>query len=208
MTANLLETIRRIVRQELAQVRTAELGVVESALPHAGSSDHDNYACDVRLRNSGLLLKAVPVLTQRIGAVAIPSPGELVIVQFLDGDINAPVISGRAYTDQKRPPVNDVDQAILHLPLDAADSDAVHLELSSGDARLLSIRLGDGVTLTLQDDDPVLKIAVDGQEDVLKLDRDGALTVKTSGAVNLKGEDVTVEASGTLTLKGSTVNIN
>ncbi|MCP4655836.1 MAG: Rhs element Vgr protein, partial [bacterium] len=43
MSSTLFETIRRIVREEVARVRTAELAVVEEQHPHADDSDTDNY---------------------------------------------------------------------------------------------------------------------------------------------------------------------
>ena len=70
MSATLFDTIRRIVREEMASLPTAELGIVEALHPHASASDLDNYACTVRLRDSGLVLARVPVATPRIGAVA------------------------------------------------------------------------------------------------------------------------------------------
>ena len=51
------------------------------------------------------------------------------LVQFVAGDVNAPVIVGRLYNDEDRPPENEDGKAVLHLPLGAADDDAVHLEL-------------------------------------------------------------------------------
>jgi uncharacterized protein involved in type VI secretion and phage assembly len=205
---DLLDTLRRLIRQELAAVRTAELATVEAIHPHAGASDTDNYACTVKLRNSGLVLKAVPVATQQIGAASIPAPGELVLVQFLDRDVNAPVITGRLYNDQDRPPVNDAGLSVLHLPLDAADADAVHAELKSGDTRELSLKLGDGLELVLRDDDPVVELSVDGGKGTVQIDRDGAITITSQGNIKIEGADINIEASGTLTLKGQTVNIN
>ena len=49
-----------IVRHELGRMRIAELGLVDAVYPHSGGSDDDNYGCDVRLKNSDLLLKRVP----------------------------------------------------------------------------------------------------------------------------------------------------
>src|SRR5439155_612113 len=91
----LYETVRAIVRDQLATVRTAELGVVQDQHPHASEGDTDNYACTVTLRDSGIVLKKVPVATNRIGAASIPNVGDLVLVQFVGGDIHAPVITGR-----------------------------------------------------------------------------------------------------------------
>jgi uncharacterized protein involved in type VI secretion and phage assembly len=207
VSLTLYESIRKIVQQELTQVRTAELATVQDIHPHASSSDTDNYACTVVLRDSQIVLKHVPVATGRIGVASIPAVGELVLVQFLGGDVNAPVITGRLYNDQDRPPENDDGKAVLHLPLGAGDSDAVHIELESGNARKLVLKLGSGLELTLQDDDPAVKVDVGGNAKV-SVGSDGAVSVESQGKLELKGSEISVEAQGQLTLKGATVNIN
>ncbi|MDQ4043677.1 MAG: phage baseplate assembly protein V [Actinomycetota bacterium] len=207
MTLTLYETVQRIVQEELGRVRTVELAIVEEQHPHASDSDKDNYACTVRLRNSGIVLKQVPVATSRIGLASIPAVGELVLVQFVGGDINAPIVTGRLYNDEDRPPVNDDGQAITHLPLGAEDGDAVHVELHSGDKREISIKLGEGVSVNVVDDDPVVKVEVDGGKLKLQVDRDGAVTLESQGNVKLTGDQIVVEAQSQLDLKGGTVNI-
>lgn len=204
----LFDTIRRIVQEEIARTRSAELAVVQEQHPHADDSDKDNYACTVALRDSGIVLKQVPMATQRIGSVSIPAVGELVLVQFIGGDINAPVITGRLYNDEDRPPVNDDGQAIVHLPLGAGDSDAVHMELHSGNTRELVIKLGDGLALSLRDDDPVVELAVDGSRAMVTIDRDGAVKIESQGNINISGNEVNIEAQSQLNLKGNVVNIN
>ncbi|HEX7182493.1 MAG TPA: phage baseplate assembly protein V [Thermoanaerobaculia bacterium] len=208
MTATLYDTIRRIVQEEMGQVRTAELAVVEEQHP-------DEFASSVKLRDSGIVLRKVPVATQRIGAVSLPAVGDLVLVQFVGGDVNAPIITGRLYNDEDRPPANDDGQAILHLPLDAGDDDAVHWELHSGDKREIVLKLGGGLELNLRDDDPVVELSVDGGKATLKIERDGAVTLESQGnlkvkgaEVSLEGDSIKVEASGELNLKGAKVNLN
>jgi phage baseplate assembly protein gpV len=208
VTLTLLESIQRVVQHELGRVRTAELAVVQEQHPHASESDTDNYACSVTLRDSGILLKQVPVATARIGTVAIPAVGDLVLVQFIGGDLNAPVIIGRLYNDEDRPPVNEDGQAILHVPLGADDAEAVHFELRSGDARELILKLGTGLVVNLRDDDPVVEVDVGEGKAKLSIAQDGAVTLESSGNVSLKGTEIAIEASGQLTLKGATVNIN
>jgi phage baseplate assembly protein gpV len=208
MTLTLYETVQRIVQEELGRVRTAELAIVQEQYPHADDSDKDNYACTVRLRDSGIVLEQVPVATSRIGCVSIPALNELVLVQFVGGDINAPIITGRLYNDEDRPPVNDDGQAITHLPLGAEDSDAVHIELHSGETRELVFKLGSGIEINVRDDDPVVELKVDGGRLTLQVDRDGAVALESQGKVELKGNEISIEAQGQLNLKGGTVNIN
>jgi uncharacterized protein involved in type VI secretion and phage assembly len=208
VTLSLYETIQRIVQAELGRIRTAEFGVVQDQHPHASGGDTDNYACTVQLRNSGIVLKRVPVATGRLGSASIPAVGDLVLVQFIGGDVNAPIITGSLYNDQDRPPVNDDGQVVLHLPLGSSDSDGVHLELSSTNSREILIALGDGLKIHLQDDDPVIEITVDSGNAKIEIARDGGIKLESQGSVDIKGTDITVEAQGKLKLKGSTVNIN
>jgi uncharacterized protein involved in type VI secretion and phage assembly len=207
VTLTLFESIQQIVREELGRLRTAELATVQSQHPHSSSGDNDNYACTVVLRDSGIVLGHVPVATGRIGVASIPAVGELVLVQFLNGDVNAPVIVGRLYNDEDRPPENDDGQAILHLPLGASDDDAVHCELHSNGSRKAIVKLGSGLDLTVQDDDPAVHLDIGGNA-TLKIAKDGTVEIKGKD-VKLEGSgDVQIKASGQLTLKGSTVNIN
>ena len=207
MTLTLFDSIQQLVREEVGRIRTAELATVQKQHSHSSSGDSDNYACTVVLRDSGIVLARVPVATERIGSASIPAVGELVLVQFLNGDINAPVIVGRLYNDADRPPPNDDGQAILHLPLGASDDQAVHVELHS-DTRKAIVKLGSALALTVQDDDPVVKVDVAGQA-TLKIGKDGSIAIESSTDISIKGSsNVTLEAAGQLTLKGATVNIN
>jgi phage baseplate assembly protein gpV len=207
VTPGLYDTIRLIVRDELGRIRTAEVGIVEEQHPHSTESDKDNYACTVRLRNSGLILKQVPVATHRIGAVAIPGIGETVLVQFIGGDMNSPVITGRLYNEEERPPANEDGKAVLHLPSGAADSGAVHVELLSKDKREFTMRLGDGLVLSLRDDDPVVEVDVGGQA-TLSIARNGDVEVKSNGKLKFEGSEILIEAQGPLKLKGATIDLN
>ncbi len=163
----------------------------------------------MRLRDSGIVLKNVPVATSRVGSVSIPAVGDLVMVQFIGGDINAPVIIGSLYSDEARPPVSADGQAIMHLPRGASDSDAVHIELHSGDRREIVVKLGTGISLNIRDDDPVVELDVDGGKAKLEIGRDGSVKLEATADIEIKGAaNINVEAAGQLNLKGSVVNIN
>lgn len=199
-TLNLLETIQYIVRDELQRLRVAELALVQEQ-----HTDEDRYACSVRLRDSGVVLRQVPVATGRLGVVNLPAVGDLVLVQFIGGDINAPVITGSLYNDEDLPPANE-GKSVLHLPLAAKDDDAVHAEIISDGARELNLMLGAGLTINLKDDDPVVVIKADGNA-VLTIARDGSIELK-GGDVTISGNNVTIEAQSSLTLNGSPIKMN
>ena len=215
MNADTHQDLRRIIREELRGLRMPELAVVQESHPHAQADDSDNYACTVRLRDSDTVLGRVPVMTPRKGMTSIPDAGDLVIVQYLGGDANAPVILGTFYNDEDRPPENSPGEARLRLPADAGDGDGVDLRVSTEDTATTRITLGSSLEMVLQDDDPVVSIDVGGGQAALTIDSDGTLTLKSNKAIVLDGQEVTIkgtsvtaEAQGELTLKGAVINLN
>ena len=119
--STIVSTIQEIIRHELRHLRTVELGVVEAVYPHGDDSDNDNYGCDVRLKNRRLLLRRVPIATGHIGTVAVPNINDLVLVCFDKGDVNQPIVIGRLYNDEDRPPLNNPDEVIFRLPLNDSE---------------------------------------------------------------------------------------
>ena len=128
MSNSLFETIRSIVQQEIKQLRIGELAIVQEQHSHESDSDQENYSCTIALRDSNIVLSKVPVATSRLGMASIPDVGDLVLVQFLHGDINAPIIVGSLYNDEDRPPANASGQAVLQLPKDGSEGDGIHIK--------------------------------------------------------------------------------
>lgn len=202
--SELYDTLRKLIRQEIASLRTAELATVQEVYP----ADPDNYSCDLALRDSQLVLKHVPLLTSRKGFASVPDVGDMVLVQFVGGDLNRPLIIGSLYNDEDRPPENAAGQVVLNLPAQEAPDSALHLELNESGPMSLKLNIGDAVQLTLQDDDPVVTLDVGGNS-TLNIDRGGAVTIESNGDMNIKGAgNVQIEAGGQLNLKGSVINLN
>ncbi len=205
--SGLVPTIQAIVQQEMRRLRTAELGLVEEVYPHAADGDQDNYGCDVRLKNSGLLLKRVPVATGRIGTVAIPNVGDLVLLNFDHGDVNQPIVVGRLYNDEDRPPVSTTDEVIFRLPLAEADDKTIKAQVSNhqdqSPPREILVELDPKITLEVNDG----TVRATAGKTEMKLDQPGSsggtVTVfagATKITMNQDG-DLTVEAAGAMTLK-------
>lgn len=203
--SELLDTLRKLIRQEIGQLRGAELAVVQAVHP----ADPDNYACTIVLRDSDLLLKQVPLVTPRKGQASVPDVGDLVLVQFVGLDLNRPVIIGTLYNDQDRPPQNGAGQWLLNLPSQADPTDALRLELNESGPMSLKLNIGPALTLRLQDDDPVVTLKIGGDNATLSIDRAGAIQLESSGELSLKAAaNMTIEAGGELKLKGMVINLN
>ncbi len=219
--STIVDTIQAIVRQEMRGVRITELGVVEAVYPHSAASDMDNYGCDVRLKNSGLLLKRVPIATGRIGTIAIPNIGDLVLLAFDKGDVNQPIVIGRLYNDTDRPPLNNPDEVIFRLPLAESDDKTVKAAIRNIQGNTppreiivemppkITVRITDGTVRATagktemkldQPDGSGGTVTVVAGRTKITMNQDGDVTVEAAGAMSLK-------ATGDLTLEGQNVAI-
>ena len=205
MMIDTVATIQAIVRRELARVRIAELATVIEVQPHSSESDSDNYSCDVRLKNSKLELTRVPIATDRIGTVAIPNIGDLVLVAFDRGD--QPIVVGRLYNDEDRPPLSNPNEVIFRLPLAAGEEETIKAAIRNhqddSPPRELILEMEPKITLRITDG--TVRATAGPSELFIDQTRDsgGAVTVVTGGTkitLNQDG-DATIEAVGAMTLK-------
>lgn len=207
------DTLQKLMRQELRSLRHAEMGQVQAVYP----KDPGNYDADVVLHATELVLRHVPVLTPRKGWASLPEVGDLVLLQFMGGDINRPVVVGTLYNGDDRPPENAENDLVLQLPSGPDAKDAgLRLELRQSSPIGLALSLkGDKFRLEVQDDDPVVTLTVAGTTVKIdagggvKIEGGGNLEVQASGDLKLKaGGNAQLEAGGQLVLKGSLVKIN
>ncbi len=208
--SGIVEAMKKVAESEVGKVHVAELGVVTSVFPHADDGDNDNYECSVKLRDKDVELRQVPVATQHIGFASIPQVGDLVMVSFVNGDINAPIITGRLYNDEDRPPASQAEEMVYIPPYD-----------SNPDLRRIYIELPDKtVTLTIQDEKLTIHVGdtdvTISKEEGVSLTSKKAITISTEDDLSIKAKNVKIEsdsetqlnAGGKMTVKGSTVDIN
>jgi phage baseplate assembly protein gpV len=207
--SSVITTIQEIVRHELQAVRLTELGLVDAVYPHEGASDDDNYGCDVKLKNSGLLLRRVPIATGHVGTAAIPNVGDLVLVAFERGDVNQPLVIGRLYNDVDRPPLNKPDEVIFRLPLAEADDQTILASIKNhqnqSPPREVLLQMPPKLTLRITDG----TVTATAGKTEMKLDNPntggGTVTViagSTKITMNQDG-DVAIEAAGSLSLSAN-----
>jgi phage baseplate assembly protein gpV len=196
--SELIGTLRAIVRDELARVRPPELATVTRVYARRGEGAKDNHQVNLRVRGSGVELTRVPVTVGRLGLSALPNEGDLVVVAFVGGDLNVPIVIGCLYDDQAHPPVAKPHEVVYRPPDD-----------SESGVRRLHIELQNGNTLTVDDDK--LEVAMGGTS--LIITRDGDVEIRTPTNVKLSADgnvelsasgNLTIEAQGNLTLKGVT----
>ena len=203
-----VEVMSEVARRELAAHRSLALGVVTEARTNDGGSGEHHLDCDVRLHGSGLTLRRVPVAVTRPGLSAVPRVGDVVVLGFLEGDVNGPILLGTLHGADTPSPDAKPDEVVYEVPD------------PGGDVRRLELKLPNGNLLTVKDD--TLTVDMGGTKVVVE--SGGAITLESSSdvtitaqgnleleaqqAVTIKaGTNATVEASASATLKGSMTSI-
>lgn len=208
----IVRTIRKIAHHEVGQRWNASLAVVKAL---HGANGQSHYACTVELRETGLVLPRVPIATGLIGVAALPREQDLVIVVFAGGDLHAPVVVGRLYSEDVAPPRNAPGEFVAVLPGDETSKDK-RLELrikTPGDGtRDLQLKLAGSVEVGVTINDEGLEFKA--QDTVLKLSQSGSangraeLNVGDAKVVLEQGGNLTIEAAGTLKLKAANIEIS
>lgn len=226
--SRLAEAVGALARHEVARMRTCELGVVTSVFAAAGTdADH---ACAVQLRDTGLVLPRVAVATGLSGAASPPRVGDLVVVVFVAGDVHAPVVVGRLYTDELPPPEHGPDEHVVRIPAGVAEpSRRVDLVVTAPDAAGRQVRVsvdGDSpveltvapgrIEATVGDVRWELRqpggspgqaaVRIGGNE--VAIDGAGEVSVTADKTLALRASEVVIEGSASVTINGSMVEIN
>jgi hypothetical protein len=179
--------IRAIVRDELAALRLPDIAVVTSAFPHTGEGDKHNHECSVKLRGEdGIELRKVPIATPHVGMVSAPEAGELVLVAYVGGDPNRPVVAGRFYSEKARPPLHEAKEWRLAAPPGGTTSIAIDKEESvvvTAGATVVTVRKDGNVEVKGKAD---LKVEVKGKVEITctdcKIDASGNIDLGDGGA--------------------------
>ncbi len=220
MSAALFDSIARIARHESESRAMAGVGVVTET--HSGIGGDNDYAVNLKMRDSGLVLKQVPVASGLLGVVAMPEPGDLVVVVFMDGDYHAPVVVGRLYHPELNPPAHGGDELVMSFPAGEAEA-ATHLSVGRGSEASIRLTLGDEFTLEMTSDTATLtlgdmKLEITGKSGgrAELAAGDSKITMKNSGDVSissktklvLEGNEIHINGQSKVVIKGGQIDIN
>jgi uncharacterized protein involved in type VI secretion and phage assembly len=220
----MVHVLRQIARHEVMQRNAAYLGVVKSV--QGGPDDH---SCTVELRESHIVLPNVPIAVGFMGFACLPAEGDLVAVLFLGGDLHAPIVVGRLYTQDLKPPQHDPGELVMQLPVSADSDKRIELRVSASDSdgRKLSLVLDgdvrvsvdiadDGITLAAQDATLKLsqssssdgEVAITVGEAKMTFSQSGDVSLETSGKLTLKGQSVEISGDASVKVAGQTIDLN
>jgi hypothetical protein len=204
--SRIVELIRRVVLEELARNRGSLLGVVTTVYPHEAEDDENNYEANVRLKHEDLELRRVPIAIGHVGVAAPPRAGDLVLVQFLNGDSNQPLVTGRFYHADERPPLHKEDEILFEQRV--PDGTLNHLRFAADG----SIFLQRDVTKPEDNSEARTSVKVEtegnvevkvGEKITVRLTLDDNIQVVADGLpITVDCEDMTVTAANKMTVEG------
>jgi len=210
--SRVVETIQAIARQEAAQHPYVLLGVVTSTFDDGDGAD--SHSVSVQLKDSGLAINRIPLVSTVSGVAALPRQGDVVLVLLPRGDLSSAVALGQIYSDQRRPPSFSRDEAAFVWPGDAEDPDTEAVDmrvLANGQDRQVTIALGGDQNATCTIRNGEISLRAGGVQIQLRhtSDSDGTATVTAGGTkIELAQDgDLKIEAAGTLSLKATAIKI-
>jgi phage baseplate assembly protein gpV len=206
--SRIVEIIRRVVLEELARNRGSLLGVVTTVYPHEAEDDENNYEANVRLKHEDLELRRVPIAVGHVGIAAPPRVGDLVLVQFLNGDSNQPLVTGRFYHADDRPPLHKEDEILFE---QRVSDDTLNQLRFAADG---SIFLQRDVTKPEDNSEAKASIKIDGstgdieikvgEKITMRLTLDDNIQVVADGLpITVDCDDMTVTAANKMTVEGN-----
>jgi hypothetical protein len=195
--SRIVEIIRRVVLEELARNRGSLLGVVTTVYPHEAEDDENNYEANVRLKHEDLELRRVPIAVGHVGVAAPPRVGDLVLVQFLNGDSNQPLVTGRFYHADDRPPLHKEDEILFEQRV--SDDTLNHLRFAADGSIFLQR------DVTKPEDNSEAKTSI-------KIEAEGNVEIKVGEKITVRltlDDNVKVDADGLpITVDCDTMTVN
>ena len=191
-----MKTIQSVVRQEMGRSRGSLLGVVTTVYPHLAEDDENNYEANVRLKHEDLELRRVPIAIGHVGVAAPPRAGDLVLVQFVDGDPNQPLVTGRFYHADERPPLHKEDEILFE-------------QRVSLDGTLNHLRFADDGSIILQRDVTKPEDNTEAKTSI-KVEKEGNVEIKVGDKIKVRltvNDDTVAIECKKMTIKGD-VDIN
>lgn len=207
---------RSIVQEEQDRRRFPELALVTQVFPKSSDGGKENHQVGIKLVSSDVELLRAQVAVGRLGLAALPRVGDVVVVIFVNGDLNAPIVIGSVYDHQQHPPKAEADEVVYQVPDDAASGTRrIHLETPSGatitlDDDTLKIAMGDTTVEVKKDGNVEIKsassVSINSSSD-FSLEAQGNISIKAQGKLELSGMTLTAEGQGTATVKAPSLSL-
>jgi len=145
------------------------------------------------------------------GSYFIPEVGDEVLVCFLNGDVESPVVVGALWNQGDTPPAQNSDGANnIRMIQSRSGHKIVFDDSDDSGAEKLELLSASGHRVTLDDATGAGKITIeDNGGGRIEFDAVAQkISIRTNLEVTMEATNITINASGVLTLQGGVVRIN
>lgn len=141
------------------------------------------------------------------GSLFIPEVNDEVLVAFLMGRLDQPVVIGSLWSSIDKPPAGDDSNNIKKIKTKYGHE--ITFNDKEGEAAV-TVKTKKGYSIALSEKDGSIKAETADKQNSLELDQNGNKVTVKSGAAKVEltsSGNVTISGSGSLTVKGTQVNI-
>jgi len=177
-----------------------KIGRIKVKYPWSGESDESFWA-----------RVSTPMAGDEQGFYFIPEVEQEVLVIFINGDINYPIIIGSLWSQGSLPPEsNDDGKNNIRKIRSRSGHEIVFDDNDEGSAQKLEIKSSSGHSIVLNDASGSEKISItDNAGSFIEFDATSKkISIQSDMEININSTNITLEASGVLKLKGTMVEIN
>lgn len=168
------------------------------------------YPWDLENEESYWARISTPMAGNEMGIYFIPEVDDEVLVAFIDGNIEYPIVIGALWNQSDLPPENNSDGKNNIRKIKSRSGHEIILDDNEEGNTKVEIKSVSGHKILLDD--------TSGSENILIEDKSGSsvhldstsnkLTIKSNMDVSIEGVNISINASGELVLKGSLIRIN
>lgn len=168
------------------------------------------YPWDLENEESYWARISTPMAGNEMGIYFIPEVDDEVLVAFIDGNIEYPIVIGALWNQSDLPPENNSDGKNNIRKIKSRSGHQITLDDNEEGNTKVEIKSVSGHKILLDD--------TSGSENILIEDKSGSsvhldstsnkLTIKSNMDVSIEGVNISINASGELVLKGSLIRIN
>jgi hypothetical protein len=220
------EMIRKVAEREVEKLHLLEYGKVESVNIHSSEDDGTGYTCSVllvgRTTDDGQMLKLenVPIVTGFTGQIDVPYVDDLVLVSYINGDFELPVIVGRLYSREKKPPLFEDGQHLIEIAPsryhpNGPEQSKIDVKFTDGSQTTINITnsslvITSGKTkVTIQAGGDMPSIELNADDSYYRIFEDGGMLIKAKNDFEIASEgEIIIGASKDVTIQGSKINLN
>lgn len=161
-------------------------------------------------QNEVWIRMAAPYATENAGLEFLPEVGDEIVVGFLGGDPDAPIMLGALHSSARPSPVEHDEQNSIKAIVTNSQ-----MKISFDDAKkILTVQTPGGHQIDMNDETKSVIVA-DGNDNKLEMSESGIslnspkdITIKASGSVSIDGSTgVNVKSSADVGLKGANVSV-